>query len=53
MLRITKSTRSAANPKETKGKVGGDSVVGDMVGGGEATNLTKGKYQTKMTKSKI
>ena len=54
MLKTTGSTGSAANPKETKGEVGGDSMVGNsIVGGGEAINFTKGKNQAKMTKSKI
>ena len=54
MLKTTKNTRFAANPEETNGGVGGDSVVGDsMVGGGESTNPTKGKNQAKMTKFKI
>ena len=43
MLKITKSTRSAANPKETKDEVGGNSVIGNMVDGGEASNPTKKK----------
>ena len=54
MLKITRSTGSATNSKESKGKVRGNSVVGNsMVGSGEATNPTKGKNQAKMTKSKI
>ena len=53
MLKTIRSTGSAANSKETEGKVGGNSVVGDMVGGNEAINLTKGKNQAKTTKSKI
>ena len=54
MLKTTRSTESAANPKETEGEVGGNSVVGNsMVGGGEAINSTKGKNQAKTTKSKI
>ena len=54
MLKTTGSTGSAANPKETESEIGGDSVVGDsMVGGDEATNPTKEKNQVKMTKSKI
>ena len=48
-----KSTGSAANPKGTEAEVSDDSVVGDLVGGGEATNSTKGKNQAKTTKSKI
>ena len=54
LLKTTKSTGFAANPKETKGEVGGISVDGNsMVDGGEATNLTKEKNQAKTTKSKI
>ena len=54
MLKTTGSTGSAANPKETESEIGGDSVVGDsMVGGDEATNPTKRKNQAKTTKSKI
>ena len=57
MLKITGSTRSAANPKGTKNKSGGNSIVDDsMVGGGEATNqanFTKEKNLAKTTKSKI
>ena len=54
ILKTTGSTGSAAHPEETEGEVGGDSVVGNsMVGGGEATNPTKGKNQAKTTKSKI
>ena len=54
MLKITGSTGFAANPKETKGEIGGNSMIGNsMVGGNEATNPTKGKNQAKMTKSKI
>ena len=53
MLKTTRSTRSATNPKKTEGKISGDSVVGNMVGSGEATNPTKGKNQVKTTKSKI
>ena len=52
MLKTTGSTGSAAHPEETEGEVGGDSVV-DVVGGGEATNRTKGKNLAKTTKSKI
>ena len=52
MLKTTGSTGSVASLKETKGGVGGDSVV-DVVGGGEATNPTKGKNLAKTTKSKI
>ena len=43
MLKTIGSTGSATNPKETKSKVGGNSVVGNMVGGGEATNPIKRK----------
>ena len=53
MLKTTGSTRSAANPEETEGEVGGNSVVGNVVGGGEATNPTKGKNPVKTTKYKI
>ena len=54
MLKTTGSTGSAANLEEIEGKVCGDSVVGNsIVGGGEATNSTKGKNQAKTTKSKI
>ena len=52
MLKTTGSTGSVASPKETKGGVGGNSVV-DVVGDGEATNPTKGRNLAKMTKSKI
>ena len=45
---------STANLEKTDGEVGGNRVVGDsIVGGGEATNPTKGKNQAKMTKFKI
>ena len=54
MLKTTKSTRSRANHKEIKGKVGGKSVNGNnIVGGGEAINPIKGNNHSKMTKSKI
>ena len=53
MLKITGSIGSATNPEETEGEVGGNSVVSDLVGGGEATNLIKGKNWAKTTKSKI
>ena len=43
MLKTTETTGSATNPKETKDEYGGDSVVGNMVGGGKAINLTKKK----------
>ena len=52
MLKTTRSTRSGANPRETKDGVGGNSMVGNVIGGGEATNPTKGKNPVKMTKSK-
>ena len=52
MLKTTRSTGSVASPEETKGGVGGNSVV-DVVGGGEITNPTKGKNLAKTTKSKI
>ena len=54
MLKTTGSTGSAANPKEIKGEVGGDSMVDNsIVRGGKATNPIKGKNQAKTTKSKI
>ena len=53
MLKITDSTKSTANSKKTKFKIGSNSVVGDMIGGGEAINSTKRKNQAKTTKSKI
>ena len=57
MLKITENTRSVPNPQKTKGQVGGYSVVGDsMIGGDKATkqaNSTKKKNQAKTTKSKI
>ena len=53
MLKTIGNTGSAANPKETEGRVGGDNVVGNVVGGGEATNPTKRKNPVKTTKSKI
>ena len=53
ILKTTGSTKSVANPKETKGKVGGNSIVGDMVSSGEAINSIKRKNQAKTTKSKI
>ena len=53
MLKTTRSTGSAANPEETKGGVVGDSMVGDVVGGSEATNPTKERNPAKTTKSKI
>ena len=43
MLKTTGGTESATNPKEIKGEVSSDSVVGKLVDGGEATNSTKGK----------
>ena len=44
MLKTTGSTESVANFKETKGKVGSNSMVGNsMVGDNEATNPTKKK----------
>ena len=52
MLKTTGSIGFVASPKETKGGVGGDSVV-DVVGGGEATNPTKRKNLAKTTNSKI
>ena len=54
MLKTTGNTGSGANPEETEGEVGGDSVVGNnMVGGNEATNPIKGKKQAKTIKFKI
>ena len=53
MLKITGNTGFVANPKEIKGGVGGNSVVGNVIGGGEATNPTKRKNLVKTTKSKI
>ena len=52
MLKTTGSTGSTANPEETKGEVGGNSVVGNLVGGDKTTNSTKRKNQAKITKSK-
>ena len=53
MLKITRITGSAANSKKTEGKNGGNSVVSNMFGDGEATNPTKRKNQMKITKSKF
>ena len=53
MLKTTESTGSAANFKGTKGKVDGNSVIGNNVGGGKATKPTKEKNQAKTTKFKI
>ena len=53
MLMTTGNTGSTANSEEIQGGVGGNSVVGDMIGGGEATNPTKRKNPVKTTKSKI
>ena len=53
MLKTTGNTGSAANLEETKSKVGGDSVVSNIVGDGEVTNSTKRKNQVKTTESKI
>ena len=53
MLKTTGSNKSATNLEKTKGKVGGDSMAGGIVAGGEATNFTKRKNQAKTTKSKI
>ena len=53
ILKTTRSTRSTANSKETECEVDGDSMVSNLVGGGEATNTTKRKSQAKTTKSKI
>ena len=53
MLKTIGSTGSAANSKETKSEVGGNSMVGNVIGGGETINSTKEKNQAKTTKSKI
>ena len=57
MLKTTRSNRFAANPKKTKGKAGGDSVVGDsVIGGGEVTkpkNPTKRKIKQKQLSPKF
>ena len=53
MLKITESTESAANSKETEDRLVGNSVVGDMVRGNKATNSTKEINLVKTTKSKI
>ena len=53
MLKTIGSTGSEANPKETKGKVGGKSIVGNLISSGDATNSIKRKNQAKMAKSKI
>ena len=53
MLKTTRSTRSAANPEQTEGKVRSGSVDCDVVDGGEATNPIIGKNLVKTTKSKI
>ena len=57
MLKTTGSIGSAANPKKTKGKVGGNSIVGNnMVGDNKAinqANFTKRKNQAKTTKFKF
>ena len=57
MLKTTESTKSIANIKETEGKAGSNSVVGNnMFSDSEATNQTnsiKGKNQAKTTKSII
>ena len=53
MLKTTENTGSAANLKETKDGVGGDSMVGKVVCSSKATNLTKKKNLMKTTKSKI
>ena len=53
MLKTIGNTGFAINSEETEGKVGGNSVVGDLVGGGEVTNPTKRKNQVKITKSQI
>ena len=53
MLKTTRRTESAANSKEIKGGVGGNSMVSNVIGSGEATNPTKRKNPVKTTKSKI
>ena len=53
MLKTTENIGSAANPKETEGGVGDNSVAGNMGGGGKAINSIKRKSPVKMTKSKI
>ena len=53
MLKTSGSTESVANPEKTQGEVGSDSVVGNIVSGGEVINPTKRKNQAKTTKSKI
>ena len=53
MLKTTESTGSTTNLKETKGGDGSNSVVSNMVGGGEAINSIKEKNLVKTTKSKI
>ena len=53
MFKITETSGSTANPKETEGKVGGNSMVSDMISGGEVTKSTNRKNQLKITKSKI
>ena len=53
MLKTIGNTRSAANPEEIEGKVGGDSVIGDIVGGGEANNPTKRKIRQKRLSPKF
>ena len=54
MLKTTASFGSAANLKKTKGKAGGNSMVGNsMVGSSKATKFTKGKNQARTIKSKI
>ena len=45
MLKTKVSTGFAANPKKTKGGVGGNSVVGNVVGGNKAIKPTKEKFQ--------
>ena len=53
MLKTIESTRSAANPEETKSKDGGNSMISNSIlGDGEATNPIKRKNQAKTTKSK-
>ena len=53
MLKTTENIRFIVNLKKTEGKIGGDSIVGNIVDGGEATNSIKRKNQAKIIKSKI
>ena len=53
MLKTTWSTKFVVNTKKTKSEAGGNSVISNMVGGGEAINPIKRKNQAKTTKSKF